>query len=89
MVWVIDSGTEGEGLLVSEALPVLPTAPLGIGGPHENDQFGNGLAIGDFNDDGRRDLAIGVYPYDDGGDTDSGAVQVLYQTDILFKDGFD
>ena len=51
--------------------------------------MGNDLAIGDFNGDGRDDLAVGAYLYDDGVDTDSGAVQVLYQTDILFKDGFD
>jgi hypothetical protein len=88
-VWVIDSGSDSEGLLVSTAYPILPLAPLRIDGPHENDQFGNDLAIGDFNGDNRDDLAIGAYLYDDGVDTDSGAVQVLYQTDILFKDGFD
>lgn len=88
-VWVIDSGTDAEGLLTSTAKAILPRAPLKIGAPHTNDQFGNALAVGDFNDDGRDDLAIGVYLYDDGGDTDSGAVQVLYQSDILFEDGFD
>jgi hypothetical protein len=88
-VWVIDSGNDGEGLLVSQAYPILPLPPLKIDGPHENDQFGNDMAIGDFNDDGRDDLAVGAYLYDDGADTDSGAVQVLYQTDILFRDDFD
>ena len=89
MVWTFDSGNDDEGLLVASARPILPLAPLEIGEPHENDQFGSALAIGDFNDDGRSDLAIGAYIYDDGGATDSGAVQVLYQTDILFRDGFD
>lgn len=89
VVWVFDSGTDAQGLLSSSAYPILPLAPLKIAGPHENDQFGNDLAIGDFNGDYRDDLAIGAYLYDDAPDEDTGAVQVLYQSDILFKDGFD
>ena len=71
------------------ARPILPLPPLNIAGPHVNDQFGNDLAIADFNGDNRDDLAIGVYGYDDGGDTGAGAVQVVYQSDLLFVDGFD
>ena len=45
------------------------------------DQFGFSLAAGDFNNDGRDDLAIGI-PFEDFGtavlDNDSGAVAVLY-----------
>ena len=89
MVWIFDSGSEDEGLLLATPQPTLPLPPLKIAGPHENDQFGNDMAIGDFNDDGRADLAIGAYLYDDGVDTDSGAVQVLYQSEFLFRDGFD
>ncbi|ANB17308.1 FG-GAP and VCBS repeat-containing protein [Dokdonella koreensis] len=67
---------------------ILPKAPLRIGSPRANDQFGNALAIGDFNDDSRRDLAIGTYLYDDA-DADAGAVQLLYQGDYLFVDPFE
>lgn len=88
-VWVIDSGSDVQGLDTSTAKAILPRAPLKIASPHTNDQFGNGLAVGDFNGDNRDDLAIGVYLYDDDGETNAGAVQVLYQSDILFKDGFD
>jgi hypothetical protein len=43
-----------------------------------NDQFGRALAAGDFNGDGRVDLAIGV-PFEDVGALNSaGAVHVLY-----------
>jgi hypothetical protein len=45
------------------------------------DQFGFSLAAGDFNGDGRDDLAVGI-PFEDFGtailDNDSGAVAVLY-----------
>lgn len=42
------------------------------------DLFGHSLAAGDFNGDGRADLAIGVFPEDLGGVLDSGAVHLIY-----------
>ncbi|MCG7950090.1 MAG: integrin alpha [Candidatus Thiodiazotropha endolucinida] len=44
----------------------------------ENDRFAHALAsIGDLNNDGVTDLAVGV-PYDDDGGTDRGAVWILF-----------
>ncbi|HKO61132.1 MAG TPA: hypothetical protein VJV03_08240, partial [Pyrinomonadaceae bacterium] len=42
------------------------------------DRFGSSLAAGDFNGDGRSDLAIGVPKEDVGAAVDAGAVNVLY-----------
>lgn len=48
------------------------------GGVETGDGFGHALAAGDLNGDGYDDLAIGV-PYEDkGGESNSGAVNVLY-----------
>ncbi len=45
------------------------------------DQFGYSLAVGDFNDDGKDDLAVGI-PYEDlGGLPDVGAIQIFYGSD--------
>lgn len=53
----------------------------GVRGVSEkNDYFGSSLAAGDFNGDGRDDLAIGVPKEDFSGLTDAGVVQVLYGT---------
>lgn len=41
------------------------------------DHFGDSLATGDFNGDGKDDLAVGV-PYNDRGAQNAGAVNVLY-----------
>ncbi|MBI4571296.1 MAG: FG-GAP repeat protein, partial [Chloroflexi bacterium] len=50
-----------------------------IGGLAESDDvFGRALAAGDFNGDGRDDLAIGVPPEDVGSVVNAGAVNVLY-----------
>ncbi|MCC6208463.1 MAG: FG-GAP repeat protein [Gammaproteobacteria bacterium] len=46
--------------------------------PQANDAFGYALATGDFNGDGRADLAIGVPGEDSGGVSDAGAVAVFY-----------
>jgi hypothetical protein len=86
-VWVIDAPVDR--LEPGTAHAIVANASLEIGAPHENDQFGNALAIGDFNDDALADLAIGVYLYDDGSDTDAGAVQLLYQSDFIFLGVFD
>jgi hypothetical protein len=42
------------------------------------DQFGSALAVGDFNGDGKGDLAVGVPLEDVGAAVDAGAVNVLY-----------
>lgn len=52
------------------------------------DGFGVQLAVGDFNGDGYNDLAVGI-PNSDATDTNAGIVQVIYQSDFLFVDGFD
>lgn len=56
----------------------------GFGAALENeDHFGGSLAlIGDLNDDGVQDIAVGAYDDDDGG-TDRGAVYVLLQRNTL------
>ena len=46
-----------------------------LGGPEEDDAFGSAVSAGDFNSDGRPDLAVGVPGEDPGG-----LVQVLYGT---------
>lgn len=51
----------------------------GIPGAWERfDRFGSALAAGDFDDDGRDDLAVGVPGENDGEIQDSGAVNVIY-----------
>lgn len=48
------------------------------GGPEAGDRFGAALAVGDFDDDGRDDLAIGVPGEDLGAVVDAGMVAVIY-----------
>ena len=48
------------------------------GKPQANDQFGSAVAAGDFNGDGRDDLAIGVPGEDLKNGADAGQVNILY-----------
>jgi hypothetical protein len=44
----------------------------------ENDEYGRALAAGDFNGDGRDDLAVGIPGQLVGGDASAGAAEILY-----------
>ena len=85
-VWVFPSRFDGlrmdrAGMLsLSSSYALAPSASA--------DGFGTQLAIGDFNGDNENDLAIGV-PGHDVPAAGSGAVQVVYQSDFVFVDGFD
>ena len=48
------------------------------GAVERDDRFGSSLAVGDFDGNGRDDLAIGVPGEDVGSDDDAGSVNVLY-----------
>ena len=61
------SGFDGTSDAIHEGVASIGTAEAGDG-------FGSALAAGDFNEDGRDDLAVGI-PGEDGG---AGAVVVLY-----------
>jgi len=58
-----------------------------LGEPEAEDQFARSLAAGDFNGDGRDDLAIGIPGAQVGNATGAGEVQVLYAgTTVLTGD---
>jgi hypothetical protein len=79
----------GDGGLSSDNSDVWHQDIDGIEGIAEShDDFGYSLAVGDFDDDGNEDLAIGVPGEDVGSNDDAaGAVNVLYGTgDGLSKD---
>jgi hypothetical protein len=74
-VYVIQGSASGltatGGQLLTEGAFGIPDAPEG------GEQFGYALASGDFDDDGRADLAIGV-PYEDLPAADAGSVTVVF-----------
>lgn len=86
--WVMFSGNGSA--MVSPALAQHWTASnLRIGPPTAGDTFGGSFAIGDFNGDGTFDLVTGAMRRDSGGLPNVGDVQVIYQSEYLFRDGFD
>lgn len=84
--WMIPSSIDGihpERAVRFSLTPGYAAAP-----PAQGDGYGLQLAIGDFNGDGDNDLAVGI-PGHDGTAANSGTVQVIYQSEFIFVDGFD
>lgn len=54
-----------------------------VGVAQFDDRFGAALATGDFNNDGRDDLAIGVPREDVDGVTEAGAMNILFGTSVV------
>lgn len=77
-----------DGLTAAGAERWSRSAARTVGAPTIDDRYGHSLTIGDYNDDGVQDLAIGVPYYDDGATADDGAVEVLYGSGFIFRDGF-
>ena len=74
---VVLYGTAGDGLKAAGS-QVFNQASIGVlGDAEEGDHFGEELAAGDFNGDGRDDLAVGT-PDDSEAANLSGSVNVLY-----------
>jgi len=80
--------SNGDALTASGAERWTRSAARNIGAPAVEDRYGSSLTAGDYNDDGATDLAIGVPYYDDGATADDGAVEVLYGSELIFRDGF-
>jgi hypothetical protein len=80
--------SNGSGLTTSGAERWTRTAMRNVGAPAVEDRYGSSLTTGDFNDDGAVDLAIGIPYYDDGATVDDGAVEVLYSSEFIFRNGF-
>lgn len=87
-VWVLHSGNGSAIISTSIVERLTASANLRIGAPAANDSFGVSPAIGDFNGDGVNDLAVGAYQHDQSGDADAGGGQVFYQSEFIFRDGF-
>lgn len=87
-VWIFDSDFF-TGLDLAHPRSIIANPSLKVSAPSVSSQFGKTLAIGDFNDDGLADLAIGVPGYPIGAGSGNGAVEVLYQSDYLFVGTFD
>jgi hypothetical protein len=84
--WYIPANSGGVAPARAQRLWLSPA--MAAGPAAANDAFGFQLAIGDFNGDSALDIAFGV-PGNDAVASDGGAVQVVYQSDFLFVDGFD
>jgi len=65
-----------DNIFVPRAMWTQSSTGQGVSEP--DDQFGASLATGDFNSDGRTDLAIGVPGEDRGSVKDTGAINILY-----------
>ncbi len=84
-VWILHASANGLSPTRSERWTL--RAPLSLAPANADDRFGIAVAIADFNEDGASDLAIGIRNHDAVA-FDAGAVQIIYQSEFIFRDGF-
>lgn len=85
---ILHTSSGGDALTTVGAERWTRSAARNVGAPATTDRYGSSLTVGDYNDDALQDLAIGIPYYDDGATTDDGAVEVLYSSEFIFRDGF-
>lgn len=85
-VWILHASASGISPTRSERWTL--RAPMSLAPAATNDRFGGAVAIADFNDDGASDLAIGITDHDAVA-LDAGAVQIIYQSEFIFRNGFE
>jgi Ca2+-binding RTX toxin-like protein len=82
MIYVLTPATPAIAIWTRDSTGILGVAAC-------NDTFGAALAAGDFDGDGRDDLAIGVAGAADAGPTFSGSVHILYGSSTGLTDAGD
>jgi hypothetical protein len=88
-LWILYSDSNSAIISTANVDRWTASANLRVGPPVADDRFGASIAIGDFNGDGMNDLVTGVYQHAMGGDPNAGGAQVIYQSEFIFRDGFD
>jgi hypothetical protein len=82
---IVLRGTANAGLVITGAQFWHQNVPDVLDANENNDAFGSSLGAGDFNGDGRDDLAVGV-PFENiASRADAGIVQVFYGTPALLS----
>ena len=86
-LWIVPGGNSALDISSSTHLGLTPSYQAAPAMP--GDTFAAQVSVDDFNGDGYRDLVVGIPGHQIGADDGAGAVQIIYQGQFIFRDGFD